>query len=1188
MRKILLLMLTAIVCATVDAEPISRQQAQQKAAAFLKQQKPQAKLATTAITKAPRRVNGQVVSDQAYYYVFNTEDNQGFVIASGDDVAIPILAYSDEGTFDEENIPDNMRAFLKGYEREIAWAIEHGYQVDPNASLSPIDNILKLDKRPLSLKANARLRAAKTDIPYMVTATWDQTTPYNTGVKYGTTASNTTRYTATYTGCVATAMAQVMYYWGKTKDFRHGANAIPAYNYKISSQNYLGQTTTTTYYVGEKSFLSTFSWDDMPDELVSKSTSAQKSAVGKLMEYCGASVKMEYSSSGSGALSEDIPFAMISYFGYDKGIKHVQRSQYSVNDWENLIYNELAEGRPVLMDGVDADELAGHEFVCDGYQANSNKFHINWGWGLTSASSNGYFALSALAPGATGSGGTSSSEGNYTPMSGAVIGICPPLEDSEHETSSLDQLSINCLYLISPRTIIRSARNEDAEIRLRGLVFNMQMDSVTYDYCLGIYNEAGELIDYNDLNTNEVPSGGGFYFDHDFYFGGEMPYGTYKMIPICRVNGTEEWFPMQGASAHYIQAVIDKETITLTPSQSLRVNNFMSSTFTYQGKTYEGYYTNKASVTNDGLETYTGSCLAAAIIDGELAGIGYIEPINLASGETTTTTVWPDFGTSVDLSSAGTVLLLADDYLVGLYYAKGYADIDWNIDWEGNIDNDLNYYHDTYKAIFTINNKGNNTYNHNVTLTLFEKGKAVSTGKTIKKTANVPAKGSLDLEFEFTGLNVGTEYDLQFTYYEGTADTTMLMSDVYGITFTMAKGISALTEDGFLIYNDNNIEGSIEIPETAYYVDARYSDKAANIGEGGRTNTVYLLKEGTTIPEALSGKNVVVGSAAENITISDDEEFYTPADFTAANVTYKRTFYKGCDADSAHWTTIMLPFKVESITCNDQTLDWYRSAEDQDKNFWLMDFTGETDGKANFSYAESIEANHPYIITVPSNAWGQKWNLVDKEIAFSGLNAEFKADMPTGVVNRGGKYDFIGRTYLTGQVDKYCMNDEGTEFEYVSDGWMFYAFPFSGYFVAYYDLGEESNIELDMPAPLPTAIATLIGDVNKDGSINVADITALTNILVNGDEANVFDHVAADINQVDGLTKADVTALVDLILEKAPQRATPKRITAKKGQRVQKMQMKQGLTKSLPTINKKIVEKLNRTQTFQPVTLLKK
>ena len=1180
MRKFLLLMLTAIVCATVNAEPISRQQAQQKAAAFLKQQKPQAKLATTAITKAPRRVNGQIVSDQAYYYVFNTEDNQGYVIASGDDVAIPILAYSDEGTFDEENIPDNMRAFLKGYEREIAWAIEHGYQVDPNASQSPIDNILNLDKRPLSLKANARLRAAKTDIPYMVTATWDQTTPYNTGVTYGTKANQTTTTTATYTGCVATAMAQVMHYWGKTKGFNHGSTAIPAYSFSAYANAYAQRK--TTYYVGEKSALSAFSWSNMPNSLTSSSSTAQKTAVGQLMEYCGASVNMEYTYEGSGASETAIAPALINYFGYDKGIKYVKRSEYTISDWEDLIYQELALGRPVLLDGVDFSELVGHEFVCDGYQVRTNKFHINWGWGLTSASSNGYFALSALAPGSTGSGGTSTDQGNYTPLSGAVIGIQPPVEGSEHEASSLDQMSVSALYLISPRTVNRDTRSSDADICIRGVVFNTQTDSVTYDYCLGIYNEANELVDYNDLRTNRMGTGDGFYFNHDFSFGAEMPYGTYKIIPICRVNGTDEWFPMQGASARYIQAVINKETVALTPSMSIKINSVSSEYYTtYQGTTY---YTNTFNVTNDGLEAFTGTCYLA---NGESL-IGYFETSDLAAGRTADIQPAPIYSTVNIQQATSDVFLLGDDYGIGLYYTINYADIDWDIDWEGNIDNDLNYYHDTYKAIFTINNKGDNAYNHDVTLTLFEKGKAVSTGKTIKKTANVPAKGSLDLEFEFTGVNVGTEYDLQFTYYEGTAETTNIMSDVYGITFTMAKGISALTEEGYLIYNDNNIEGSVEIPETTYYVDARYSDKAANIGEGGRTNTVYLLKKGFTIPEALSGKNIVVGSTAENITISDDEEFYTPVDFTAANVTYKRTFYEGCDADSAHWTTIMLPFKVENITCDDQTLDWYRSAEDLDKNFWLMDFTSETDGKANFTYTESIEANHPYIITVPSNAWGQKWNLVDKEIAFSGQNAEFKADMPKGVVDRGGKYDFIGRTYLTGHVDKYCMNEEGAEFEYVSDGWMFYAFPFRGYFVAYYDLGEESNVVLNMPSPLPTAIATFIGDVNKDGNIDVADITALTNILVNGDEANVFDHDAADVNQADGLTSADISALVDLVLEKTPQQAAPKRMAARKGQRMQKSQMRQGLSKTYPSMRKKEGVKLNNIGTLRPNTLHKK
>ena len=101
MRKILLTMMALIISIEASAEPISRQQAQQRAAAFLKQQNPQATLATTAVANAPRKVKGQTIEDQSYYYVFNTENNHGFVIASGDDVAIPILAYSDEGTFDE-------------------------------------------------------------------------------------------------------------------------------------------------------------------------------------------------------------------------------------------------------------------------------------------------------------------------------------------------------------------------------------------------------------------------------------------------------------------------------------------------------------------------------------------------------------------------------------------------------------------------------------------------------------------------------------------------------------------------------------------------------------------------------------------------------------------------------------------------------------------------------------------------------------------------------------------------------------------------------------------------------------------------------------------------------------------------------------------------------------------------------
>lgn len=1141
MRKILLTMMALIISIEASAEPISRQQAQQRAAAFLKQQNPQATLATTAVANAPRKVKGQTIEDQSYYYVFNTENNHGFVIASGDDVAIPILAYSDEGTFDEENIPDGLQYMLDGYAKEIAWAQENG---------------MTASQTPRKAKSNRQT------ISHLVSAKWGQSSPYNNQCpKSG--------FSRCVTGCVATAMAQVMYYWGNQKgNSNMGATAIPAY------VTYTDKTNVSA--LSER----TFKWSEMKDA----PSSNNASEIAYLMRYCGQSVEMDYTTSESGAYNYDVPFALKNYFMFSKAARYVEKYNYTDEEWDEIIYSELAAGRPVIYGGIDSNN-GGHCFVCDGYDSTTEKYYFNWGW--TGTGNSTLCALSAL----NVSDGSNNYQFNYS--QDAIINIKPNTQETtEEEIALVSNLNLESLVLVSDGTLKREVRSEDSpKIEIMGLVSNYSGLDLELETAFVVLNENNDTIGIIETEGeySEAKTQYGYYLKN-LTFGAEMPYGKYKLYPTCRPEGSSEWNKMNGVDDKYLQVKLANNgtDIVIKPAFGISVEDVSQ---TSSGSGYNKKYTTTVKFKNIGCETYSGYVYVVADIGTSSQSVSYAVINNLAPDSETSQTVTYNY----DINNTAHSLFITADGLLPIYYSAAEANLAlWNLYWLNSVgENQL--IGDKYECVGQFFNNGDKDYTGTVTGTIYEKGTASSTGQTKSFEVNVKPGQIYECDFSFGNVDYDKTYCMKLvyngiTYYLGDEGTSSQTNNIYYLSdyaFTMAKGLSIFSEDNGL-QRVLDSEELPSIPETAYYVDARYSDKAASIGEGGRTNTVYLLKEGTTIPEALSGKNVVVGSAAENITISDDEEFYTPADFTAANVTYKRTFYKGCDADSAHWTTIMLPFKVESITCNDQTLDWYRSAEDQDKNFWLMDFTGETDGKANFSYAESIEANHPYIITVPSNAWGQKWNLVDKEIAFSGQNAEFKADMPTGVVNRGGKYDFIGRTYLTGQVDKYCMNDEGTEFEYVSDGWMFYAFPFSGYFVAYYDLGEESNIELDMPAPLPTAIATLIGDVNKDGTINVADITALTNILVNGDEANVFDHAAADINQVDGLTKADVTALVDLILEKAPQRATPKRITARKGQRVQKMQMKQGLTKSLPTINKKIVEKLNRTQTFQPVTLLKK
>ena len=1110
MKKALFTVLVTLVCTIAAANPITRQQALQKATAFMKTQNPLATLNATPVHKAPRRVGAQVSTDQAYYYVFNANDGKGFVIASGDDVAVPILGYSDTGTFNEDEIPDNMRAWLHGYELEIQWAIEHGYQPAPDATTTtPANNIFagdgfKRDSSPLFAKKNGRLKAPKNDIEPMVKCNWDQGDPYNIQCP---------QYDGKfcYTGCVATAMAQIMYYWGCTKgNASLGCKALPAY------------TTETRHITVEKlDSVSKFSWMMMGQ--ASPTISAQKSNVAKLMRYCGQAVKMDYDTSASGALSSDIPAALVDYFGYDNGLRYVFRTDYSASEWEDLIYNELANGRPVLFDGLTINNniASGHEFVCDGYQLSTNKFYFNWGW---SGISNGYFALNALQPNSIGTGGAA---GNYAHQSAAIIGIKPTTSGDEPVLANDDQLFIDNLYLISPKVNERESRSQNVEIRLRGICFNLQSDSMTYDNCLGVYDAKGKLIDLITPRAYKIAPQGGFYFNHDFEFGAEMPYGTYKLLPISRINGAQEWLPMLGASARYLKLVVEEKKITATPSQSIKINSITSTGSSTRG------YTNTFNITNDGAEEFTSAAyVLAASSSGNMANIGLLEPVGLKPGQTASVSVYSDAKVTINAQTSPWVLVIGDSNFNGFYYNSyaNYAEADWDLAWQGYIDDDNNYYSDTYKATFIIDNMScNNAYNHDVTLTLFEKGKDPSKGITLKKNINISAKTRGEAEFVFDKVETGKTYDLQFTFYNEFSDTTNVISN-YGIELTMAKGTVIRNNDGFDYFNDE--DGSFTVPEGAIFVDARYSDKANLIGDGGNVNTLYLLKAGTSVPETLTGKNIVLGNTAQNIVMTDTMEFYSPIDFTAQNISFKRTFETGRDETTPHWSTLMLPFDVQSVTTGDKAIDWYHSADDADKEFWLMDFTGETDGKADFAYTSTIEANHPYIIAVPSNTWGSKWNLVGKELTFSGQNANIKAEGPKAVLDRGGKYDFIGRTILTTHADKYDLNEQGSTFEYITDDYYFYSLPFQAYFVAYTDLGTQSNVELAMPMPLPTPAQTMVGDVNGDETVTIADVTALVNIILGKDETHGSTNEAADVNKDGSITIADVTALVNIILGK--------------------------------------------------------
>lgn len=369
------MMLAIVIVTMAMAEGVTPKQALEQARSFIQKRE----AAGSRMRKAPGVPQLEMASQVSGLYVFNIADDGGFVIVSNDDATLPVLGFSDSGHIDTDNMPDNMRAWLQGYADEIAW----------------------LQKQPAQNRKNAQSHAPQkvgnhsTDaIAPMIQTKWDQGTPFN---NY---CISNTGIEGCVTGCVATAMAQVMKYhqWPIAKTPNVLTHSLGGY---VSMEG------------------TTFEWENMLNVYTSGYTSAQALAVSKLMFYCGISVDMEYSAWGSSASSSEIANALKTYFSYNETTQFVQRKLYSEAKWTDLIYFELAHQRPVIYSGQSSG--GGHEFVCDGYkyEGGTDFFHINWGWGGTS---DDYFVLSALDPDQQGIGGSTSTDGYHYDQD-AIIGI---------------------------------------------------------------------------------------------------------------------------------------------------------------------------------------------------------------------------------------------------------------------------------------------------------------------------------------------------------------------------------------------------------------------------------------------------------------------------------------------------------------------------------------------------------------------------------------------------------------------------------------------------------------------------------------------------------------------------------------------------------------------------------------------
>ena len=439
-----------------------------------------------------RAHTGIADGDDAAFYVFNSDG--GFVMVSGDDTTPPILGFAEGSTYDAKTAPETLQ-FLLGQ-----WQKVHASQ----------QNATRAESVP-----------THTNVDVLIKTQWDQTAPYN--LQCPTDDETKEHYP---TGCVATAMAQVMYYhrWPDSYD-----------------------------------------WSKMKLTYNRDDTGASADAVAKLMKECGDALFMQYATDGSSAYYI-MPSEALRYdFGYAESTDYAMRENYTAKQWDALIYEEISHKRPVITGGNSASPdsgESGHEFIIDGYQVKNGQgyYHVNWGWG---GYSDNYFLLALLNPGGQGTGGNAGSSGyNYGVV--AVIGTQP----AQKALTKTNRLYITTMFIDGDiKTYNRESTNVDfPTFKVKYSAFNIvpPEETRTYDVALALY-KSGERLKILGTNENlKFDFSSGYSIWENVNIGKDLSNDTYEIRAICRESGQSDWTGLLVGYDKYLELTVNGKNLVVT------------------------------------------------------------------------------------------------------------------------------------------------------------------------------------------------------------------------------------------------------------------------------------------------------------------------------------------------------------------------------------------------------------------------------------------------------------------------------------------------------------------------------------------------------------------------------------------------------------------------------------------------
>lgn len=350
MRRYISFLFALLLCVSALARTISKDEALQYASKFF------GNVSGDKLTLAWSGTQ----AGKPLFYTFNKADG-GFVIISAEDVTTPVLGYSYDKTFRADNMPDNVKSWFSGIEKNLSAVRKAG--------------LIRSDKVRLEWENVGVRTKGSVSGKLLATAEWDQTGPYNDLLGFGAKGEKNS-----VTGCVATAMAIFMRYmqWPEK-----GKGFLPGYTTTTEKYNIKGYSIDGYVY----------DWKSMPlkDADVQKASPEAKTAIAQLMKDCGVSVYMDYTPGESGTSNLAIGRAMAKYFGYTPDNCYL-KDNFEYSRWAAMLKASIDADRPVIYSGRGS--AGGHQFILDGYDE-QGKWHLNWGWG---GQNNGYFTMDLIIP----------------------------------------------------------------------------------------------------------------------------------------------------------------------------------------------------------------------------------------------------------------------------------------------------------------------------------------------------------------------------------------------------------------------------------------------------------------------------------------------------------------------------------------------------------------------------------------------------------------------------------------------------------------------------------------------------------------------------------------------------------------------------------------------------------------------